>query len=100
MQEELIGYVAVDSGTMYLGDPCYISSDKRLHSNKAWKTFCEEVLWTNQFRDNGNTGVDKHAAVVTDTAYGDGLYPVYATKTSEGRTASVTIVFTGEDEEQ
>lgn len=94
---ELIGTVGVDSGTMYIGDPCYISSDKRLHSKKGWKTFCEEVFWTKQFEESGNTEIGRGLAVVTDTAYGDGSYPVYVTKTSEGRTASVTIVFIDED---
>ena len=96
---ELVGIVGVDSGTMYIGDPCYISDDKRLHSDAGWSMFCEEVLFTKQFEESGNTEIGRGLAVVTDTAYGDGSYPVYVTKTSKGRTASVTIVFTDEKED-
>ena len=94
---EYIGKVGVDSGTMMLGDPCYISDDKRLHSNKGWSKFCEEIF-TKQFDSMRHTQIGKGTAVVTETGGGDGEYPVYITRNNEGRVMSLTVVFIDEEE--
>ena len=95
---EYIGKVGVDSGTMYLGDPCYISNDKRLHSDEGWQDFCKEVLTASGKFDLGHTQIGKGTAVVTETGYGDGVYPVYITRGDEGRVKSLTVVFLDEEE--
>ena len=95
---ERIGTVGVDSGTVMLGDPCYISSDKRLHSDKGWLKFCQEVLWTDEFDRMRHTQVGRGTAVITDTGHGDGEYPVYITRDSQGRVMSLTVVFIDEEE--
>ena len=41
----------------------------------------------------GYTQIGRGTAVVTETGYGDGEYPVYITKNSEGRVKSLTVVF-------
>ena len=97
MPRERIGSVGVDSGTMMLGDPCYISDDKRLHSNKGWSKFCEEIF-TKQFDSMGYTQIGRGTAVVTETGYGDGEYPVYITRSREGRVKSLTVVFLDKEE--
>ena len=97
MPRERIGSVGVDSGTMMLGDPCYISDDKRLHSNKGWSKFCEEIF-TKQFDSMGYTQIGRGTAVVTETGGGDGEYPVYITRSREGRVKSLTVVFLDKEE--
>ena len=95
---EYIGKVGVDSGTMMLGDPCYISDDKRLHSDEGWQKFCKEVLFTKQYDSMRHAQIGRGTAVVTDTGYGDGEYSVYITRNNEGRVMSLTVVFIDEEE--
>jgi|TARA_R100001530_G_C4318011_1_gene154900 hypothetical protein len=93
--EELVGYVSVDSGTMYVGDPCYLDGDKRFHSKEGWDKFCEDLSNSDYYEKNH---LQMKLGVVTGTGYGDGIYPVYVTK-SDGRIASVTVVFINDEEE-
>lgn len=74
-----IGSVSVDAGCLMVGDPCYtVGADSSLNKRLpgGWKQFCEE-----QFGETKDHTV-KHPtgmcglAVVADTAYGDGMYPV------------------------
>jgi hypothetical protein len=38
--------------------------------------------------------------VVVSSGYGDGIYPVYVTHTSDGRVATATIVFVSDEENE
>ena len=98
----LIGEFAVDSGQAIVGDPCYLED---------WKPWNSEV---DNFEDHVNKvgeygylgacnatlgkgfGQLGNQAVAFSTGYGDGLYPVYANITEDGRVGMVVIDFTGE----
>jgi hypothetical protein len=100
----LIGEFAVDSGQAIVGDPCYLED---------WKPWNSEV---DNFEDHVNKvgeygylgacnatlgkgfGQLGTSAVAFSTGYGDGLYPVYAHITDDGRVGMVVIDFTGEYE--
>jgi hypothetical protein len=99
----LIGQFSVDSGQAIIGDPCYLEewtpweSDKIAfdeHHNKVgeygYLGACNATLG----KAFGQLGGFK--AVAFSTGYGDGLYPVYADITEDGRVGMVVIDFTGE----
>jgi len=94
---ELIGSVDVDSGSIFIGDPCYIVQDEAwrefsrpyiaaLHKNKVFVSLEHKV----GFEGKG---------VMACTLYGDGSYPVYAKFNKNGGIESMTIDFTQEDED-
>jgi len=101
----LIGEFSVDSGQAIIGDPCYLDEWKNWdrdvtnfeeHKNSAgeygYLGSCNATL-TKGFGQLGGSN-----AVAFSTGYGDGLYPVYADITEDGRVGMVVIDFTGEYE--
>jgi hypothetical protein len=101
-KRKLIGHIGVDAGLCWIGDPCYI-----LHQDEQpkaigtdWGDFVSQLYGDShgfggkQFNyDLGHPGL----GVVVPTGYGDGYYPVYAELNSEGRVASVTVLFDDDD---
>ncbi len=99
----LIGQFSVDSGQAIVGDPCYLED---------WKPWNSEVDnfddHVNKVGEYGYLGacnatlgkgfgqIGGANAVAFSTGYGDGLYPVYANITEDGRVGMVVIDFTGE----
>ena len=75
-----IGIISVDSGTIYIGDPGYISSDKRLHDREGWEKFCEEVFdpMDKNKKEFSKENSSYPQGVVSKTTHGDGVYTVYA----------------------
>lgn len=101
----LIGEFSVDSGQAIVGDPCYLDDWKLWDSEKdnfeshntkqgeyGYLGACNATLG----KGFGQLGVAN--AVAFSTGYGDGLYPVYAHITEDGRVGMVVIDFTGEYE--
>lgn len=97
-----VGTIGVDAGVCWIGDPCYV-----LHSQKPpkdigqdWDDFCVRLLGSRLARqfcfDGGRAGL----GVCVRTGYGDGIYPVYADITSDGRVRSATVQFIVNDEGQ
>ena len=99
----LIGEFSVDSGQAIVGDPCYLDDwklwnadedDFSDHANRAdeygYLGACNATLG----KGFGQLGGMK--AVAFSTGYGDGLYPVYADITEDGRVGMIVIDFTGE----
>ena len=93
------GVIGVDAGLCWIGDPCYIlhkdDKDKKPKSiGENWMDFCnnlgEDYPTVKQFHyDRGHEGL----GMCVSTGYGDGVYPVFVTKNSEGRVVRVTIEF-------
>jgi hypothetical protein len=89
-QLELVGKVGVDSGTMWIGDPCYIVDNwhkfmKQTHMNE--RPLPISVPHSDGIhKDWGDKGV------VSSTGFGDGIYPVYARK-ANGRVWELRVVF-------
>ena len=38
-----IGHIFVDSGTIFVGDPCYTATDDASHRIKTWVEWCEKI---------------------------------------------------------
>jgi len=95
----LMGYVSVDSGQLVLVDPCYLKDwkdgpfDLNLKPDNDYAKCCLASL---SVKGGGNVFSD--LAVCFSTGWGDGTYPVYATK-EDGRIVKVEIEMGGEDQE-
>jgi len=77
LETRVIGYIGVDAGIVWIGDPCYIMhKDKPYKSiGKDWGDFCDKLgdSYVKSFNyDMGHEGL----GVCTSTKHGDGHYPV------------------------
>jgi hypothetical protein len=101
----LAGHFAVDSGQAMVGDPCYLDNWDT-NKNDDWNTDGKQGQYSyhgasattiaNSYGELGNG-----TAVVFNTGYGDGLYPVYVVLNGDDRVSKVIIDFEGDlDEEQ
>lgn len=93
---EQVGVIGVDAGLCWVGDPCYIiHSEPNKDLGKDWLDFCDrlcdgEISGTKQWNCNlGQPGL----GVTVSTGYGDGEYPVFVKRNSEGRIAEVKVKF-------
>jgi hypothetical protein len=94
------GSFAVDSGQAMVGDPCYLDQWKT-DEDIEWNLEGKEGQYTYQgasattiSNDFGELGLG--SAVVFNTGYGDGYYPVYVQINEDGRVSKVVIDFDGE----
>lgn len=90
MDKKLVGYISVDAGLCWIGDPCYILHQDKLPEalGENWNEFCDKLY------DEGNNGPtmksfehykgNEGLGCVVSTGFGDGLYPVYAYVSDEG----------------
>ena len=96
---QLAGYFSVDSGQAMVGDPCYLD-DWDTNKNEDWNLegkggdySYHGASATTIANSYGELGHSK--AVVFNTGYGDGLYPVYV-ELDDNRVSKVIIDFMGE----
>ena len=96
----LAGHFAVDSGQAMVGDPCYIDNwdtnknDEWNIEGKVGQYSYHGASATTLANSYGELGIG--SAVVFNTGYGDGLYPVYVQINDDGRVSKVVIDFEGE----
>ena len=99
-----VGYIGVDSGICWIGDPCYI-----LHKNPPpkdiasnWISFCEELFdrqvegvtsFKHVFEGIKGEASNDGLGVAVRTGYGDGFYPVQIKYNKEGRISEVRVKF-------
>lgn len=100
----LAGYVDVDAGLVFVGDPCYTMGDDASSRVTKWGDFCDALFYENGKRsDYEQKGfanpLGQGVGVAVQSGYGDGTYPVYVTYGDEGRVASVTIEFMGDEDD-
>lgn len=101
----LVGSIAVDSGQAMVGDPCYLDG-WNTNEGEEWNLDgkMNEYSYhgasaTTLAHNAGELGIGK--AIVFNTGYGDGYYPVYIQTNEDGRVVKVVIDFMGDlDEEQ
>lgn len=95
---KLLGYVDVDSGSIFIGDPCYLVKEE------DWKKFSKPYIdalnkgevYAPIPHKKGHPGM----GIVSGTLYGDGTYPVYAEFAKNGGIKSLTINFEDEYEDE
>lgn len=78
---ETIGHFGVDSGTVMVGDPCYVVPDEN------WSDWCME------FERNEHQRVAEMDAgyFAITTPHGDGSYPVKARRNDYGQIVEIRI---------
>lgn len=97
---ECIGHFGVDAGLCWIGDPCYILHQENGKEPKSigkdWSDFCLNVLdrknqkdWWSFTYDLGHEGL----GICMNTCRGDGSYPVFIQRNSDGRISKVIIDF-------
>jgi hypothetical protein len=98
----LAGSIAIDSGQAMVGDPCYLDDwdtnkgDEWNLEGKVGQYSYQGASATTLANSFGELGFA--TAVVFNTGYGDGLYPVYVQMNDEGRISKVVIDFEGDIE--
>jgi hypothetical protein len=96
---KLAGYFTVDSGQAMVGDPCYLD-DWDTNKNEEWNI--EGKAGDYSYHGASATTIANaygelgHAkAVVFNTGYGDGMYPVYVELNDDNRVSTVILDFEG-----
>jgi len=106
---ELVGYCGVDSGQIMLTDPCYVKDfkDEMSEGGEFVGDLPEPYPYTYNGAssatlqgDIGGGQLGNGMGVCVSSGYGDGMYSVYVTHTSDGRVATATIVFIADDEDE
>ena len=97
---ELAGYFSVDSGQAMVGDPCYLDQWK---TNEGEEWDLEGKIGQYSYQGASATTIENSygelgigTAVVFNTGYGDGYYPVFVEMNEDGRISKVVIDFEGE----
>lgn len=89
-----IGYVFVDSGAIWVGDPCYVMGKDASHGVNEWSDFCSKINFDAYGPDDVlGEGVGFHIP----TPFGDGSYPVFIDENEDG-VVEITILFQNEEE--
>lgn len=100
----LVGRFAVDSGQAMVGDPCYLDQWKT-NEGEDWNL--EGKAGDYSYHGASAMTIEADAgvlgdgnAVVFNTGYGDGYYPVYVKYNEDGRIVKVVIDFENDVEEE
>lgn len=99
---ELIGRIPVDSGQVMVIDPCYAWEDNYRPGGEPtglpYDEACRATLSPQRYGYISGI-VGPQSGIATSTYYGDGTYPVYAEKDSNGRIKRLIIDFDPEGDE-
>jgi hypothetical protein len=92
---EEVGVVEVDSGHVWIGDPCYVldlTQGRPRELGKTWDDLIPKLVSHDAVQwnfDAGNPGL----AVTVASGYGDGGYVVKVRRASDGYVKAVMIEF-------
>lgn len=92
--KRLLGHIDVDSGTIWIGDPCYLRGETNPDkiSDAIQKAWGEQKSYASLPSILGHEGV----GIVSSTYEGDGTYPVYGFfKKDENNPCKILIDFEG-----
>ena len=86
---EKIGEIGVDAGECWIGDPCYVLGKDSSHGPKTWAEFCQKLPMAHTPSEPLGKGI----GFCIPTGYGDGEYPVYIKRNTEGRIIRILVKF-------
>jgi Protein of unknown function (DUF4241) len=92
MKKELLGYCAVDSGQLIIVDPCYLREwkDGGSEDNSHYGRACALTVTQTGGGQMTVAGIAGDG-VVFASGWGDGNYPVLASRDADGRIIKVEI---------
>ena len=93
MAFEKVGEIAVDAGIVMIGDPCYHlhkSTDDRIEFGTDWNNFVD-LVYCKEKQDV--TDIGNGTAIVVGGFGGDGRFPVYIKRGSDGIVEEIVIRF-------
>ena len=96
------GVVAIDSGNLWLGDPCYLLDPALKRARElgtSWADLIPKMIASDAQQwsfDAGTPGL----GVTVATGYGDGHYLVRVRRTPTGKVAAVMVEFIDPEAEQ
>ena len=96
--EVKIGSIYVDSGTVWVGDPCYVLGQDASHGVNEVGDLFAKIQDSEHDQDGHSAPLGKGIGIASTTGWGDGEYPVYARKVGN-RIAELRIVFITDEEE-
>lgn len=89
------GNIAVDSGLVHVGDPCYLANGKGPYSK--WSDFMTEqmdIIPSPPFQELNFAHGGNGLGIISGTTYGDGRYPVFVKLDGVGqRPVAIHIAF-------
>lgn len=91
---EKVGTCGVDAGLIWIGDPCYVVAQDSTHVFKSWDKFCKQHDKLNK----KGVAVFDVTGIALQTADGDGEYPVYVKRDSNGSIIEAKIMFRGKED--
>jgi len=83
---ELLGHVGVDSGVVMIGDPCYGEGEKP-------GALMESIIAAAETATEVCTPQGDLGGIAVPTPFGDGVFPVFAQRDSDGRIVRLTVEF-------
>jgi hypothetical protein len=98
---EEVGFVAVDSGHVWIGDPCYVldpSVPRPRQLGKRWEDIVPTMVANDAVQwhfDAGSPGLGISLA----SGYGDGAYVVRVRRDDEGMIVAAMIEFASDEED-
>ena len=75
MDRRLVGYCDVDSGTIWIGDPCYVVAKDSSHVFESWSDYCDKS--SEMFEVGHSEPAGAGMGITLPTLDGDGAFPVY-----------------------
>jgi hypothetical protein len=95
-----VGEVSVDSGHLWVGDPCYILDSAKPRGRdlgQSWDDIVKKMVSSDAVQWTFDAGTPGFGVTVV-AGLGDGTYPVRIKRTASGDVAAVLIEFIGDDE--
>ena len=97
-----VGFIGVDAGLCWVGDPCYVLGKDAGHGVKTWKEFCDKhdkAVKKSEFGWKACEPLGDGIGFAISTGIGDGEYPVYIETDRDGIVKKIIIDFFGDEEE-
>jgi len=97
-----IGFVGVDSGSVWVGDPCYVIGEDSSFSPKSWADYCK-ILEDENYWSSENSFIEplgSEIGIHIQTRYGDGSYPVFGEFDRDGRLTGFSVDFDYEENDE
>ena len=98
-----VGYIGIDAGLCWVGDPCYVMGKDSGYGVKTWKEFCDKhdkAADESEFGWNACEPLGDGIGFAISTGYGDGAYPIYIERDRDGAVSKIIVDFLDEEEEE